>query len=123
MTPTTKKGRAELAERLADVAREMGATVDVTHEWPSAPSREAMVRLELDGVSCGVTIGPDDAKHGYCLPWCSSKALAYPVARATGYTINPFHHKKCTAFAADFDSVCEQVRAVLALVKSKEAFQ
>ena len=93
--------RAKIADILRQTAEAVGATVEITTEWPSAPSRDTLVQLWLGGVSASIIIGATNPE-GFCVCWNvttdSPKRMTPAFGSAAASSVNPYHRRKCTAF-------------------------
>ena len=127
LSPTRKADRAKLAEQLAAFVEARGFTATIENPWPGEGCDEAMVRIEAGGAYVGVTIGPEDAKHGYCTPWNvahdNSQRFTSAFGRAVRSEVNPFHRRKCMGFASDFETLLHCIGRALDCITDGEAFQ
>ncbi len=99
---TRKADRETMAARLADVARAAGATVTVE------PERDRLIYVNVTapgGLSATVDFD-GDYPETWCVPWFLPAAIGATLASsfAPG-RVNPYHRRKATLFAADFDGL------------------
>lgn len=126
LSPKTSAGRKAICQRIADVAGAQGASVRVIPHWPSKPSREAMVRIAYGPVEVGIVVGPQEHKHGYCLPWHMNHlwppvCMTYAFSAAAQAPVNRFHKRKCTAFYPDLPETLEALERTLRAIADGSA--
>lgn len=128
MNPKNAAGRKAICKQIADVAERCGASVRITEEWPSAPSREAYVRIAYGPVEVGIVVGPTDYHTGYCLPWHMnllhpSARMTYAFSAAAEAPVNPFHRRKCTAIYDTLESMLAALERTLQCIADGTGIQ
>ena len=128
MNPRNAAGRKAICKQIAEVAERCGASVRITEEWPSAPSREAYVRIAYGPVEVGIVVGPVEAHGGYCLPWHMnllhpSARMTYAFSAAAGASVNRFHHRKCTACYDTLEHTLEALERTLKCIADGTGIQ
>jgi len=124
--PARKADRAKMAAYLVELVESAGFTATVTHEWPAAPSRETMVRIEAGDAFVGVDFGPLEATNGYIVPWNTRNGARFSSAFgvAVGAQVNRFHGHKCMgAYVPDFGLTCTYVNRALRCIRDGKAFE
>lgn len=127
LTERKKADRETMAQMVEALCAKHGATCsrDKIHD----PRR---IRLLI---ACeGVTVHPDfdgdncvELLDNYCLTWCvehaSDKRLSRQFGVSQGAEVNPFHRRKCTAFARGIDQLLQQLGDAFELLKNGSAFE
>ena len=128
-SPKTAAGRKSITNLVRSLAEShYGADVEVQDQWPSAPSRTAYARVTLGDATVGITIGPDDAKHGYCLPWNIRHGRDATFSGAFGVSVgaevNRFHRRKCMGFSGPASgSLLQKLDDALRCIADGHAFE
>lgn len=126
LTEKRKADREELARRVEALCTEYGAKCERSgfHD-----AREIMLYIVCENVRVHVNFDGDNPRSlldNYCLPWCVERCdarLSAAFGLAQGAEVNPFHRRKCTAFAYGIDNLLRQLAAGFELLKSGRAFE
>jgi len=119
-TEKRKADRAYMAQKISDLARSYGATVERGEFVDPGDHR---IEIEINGLRVGVdferrSIQPDV----FVLPWNTTGKVRLRPEFAPG-NVNPHHFGKATLVAYGFEDLCGQIEHGLRLAQSGEAFQ
>lgn len=116
MSPKNAAGREAICRQVVTLVERHGFKAEVTAQWPSKPSRDAMVHITAGPVRAGLVVGPDEADGAYMMPWYisgSDATLTGAFSVAAGHTINPHHRRKCTALYPSLTRTLERLERTL----------
>jgi hypothetical protein len=105
---------------------------------PMGP-REIWINFRhASGLAVTITLDGDDRQDQrgeFCMAWHISGQLVDGIWQdasskisdafgiAMGWPVNNFHHRKCTAFSAGFDDLCNKLRTAVAMMDDGSAYR
>lgn len=125
LTERRKADRAKMAEKLATIALEYGATVEIEREGENSicPRRIQVSIVAARGLACGFDFDgescqPDIYVNGWHMGLNTDACLS---DRFPG-SVNNSHFRKSTTVRHGFDDLCDHVRQVLEMANAGTCF-
>lgn len=127
LTERRAKDRETMAREVETLATRMG--------WDCSRceyTRPHEIRLNLRGPE-GLSVSIEFERHTsmpdhYCLPWHFSHTkgtetkLSQTFGRYQGSEVNPYHGRKCTAFAAGIDTLLDKLQVAMEMANGTSPF-
>lgn len=121
--------RVTMAEKLVQVALDAGANSACFIRGGTYSPRSVRVLIDAPGgLGCRIDIDGGSRYDSFVSPWSFMRGTGYENQKiahhAFGYgTVNPHHQRKATLVAKDFPALIEQVREVVTLCASGDAYE
>jgi hypothetical protein len=122
-----KADREAMAKAIEVLAVELG--VECKRDEIMTQGREIHLRLKLPGgLECGLELDGDSGQNQegtFCMPWCvwgSDAQLSEAFGAAMRSSVNPYHRRKCTAFAYGWDDFLAKLRVGITMTTNGEAY-
>lgn len=127
LTERRKADRGTMARMVEDLCAEHGVKCERgRYEGP----REIKLEIESGGICVGISFDGDNCTQlldNYCLAWHMHYECDRRMSRRFGSSqcsdVNPFHRRKCTAFARGVDQLLKQIADAFKLIESGDAFE
>lgn len=121
LTETRAKDRKTMAESIATMSRNLGATADIVEFGP----RSIMVEIETpQGLCVGIEFDGDTPQakpDTYVIPW-NMRGTSKMAPEVFDYNVNPHHGQKATLVRHGFVDLSMHVSDVLEAARTGRAF-
>lgn len=109
-----------MAQKVSDLARSYGATVERSEFVDPGDHR---IEITINGLRAGIDFERRSCQPDvFIIPWNTEGSIRLRPEFASGH-VNPHHFGKATLVAYGFEDLCMQLEHGLQLAKSGEAFQ
>lgn len=126
LTERRKADREQMAAMVEELCTQHGVEC---HRSEFRSPREICLDMECEGFGVSVDFDGDNCAQlldNYCLPWhglAGENRLSSAFGAAQCAEVNPFHRRKCTAFARGIDDLLRKLALGFEMLKDGRAFE
>lgn len=122
LTERRKADRTRMAQALATIAADLGASVQIGAEFDGprkitvsiAAARGLCINIDFDGKSCQPDV--------FVCPWHMSSKTDACLSDAFPGSVNPFHWSKAMTVCYGFENLCAHVAEALEMARDGSCF-